>query len=106
MPLYLIYAYISYLSVKTLKVSTNSNDYKKNNLSSDKHIIKSSIKALEHSFFIADYINAILSYAFTAVIYSITLLITPIVWATDKISSKLDEIKEPEKLNKDTVQIK
>ncbi|WP_250778621.1 hypothetical protein [Wolbachia pipientis] len=41
--------------------------------------------------------NKIVSYVCAAVVWAAALIITPLVWACNKVQSKLSEIQEPEK---------
>ncbi|MGL9717978.1 MAG: hypothetical protein ACR5K9_04750 [Wolbachia sp.] len=50
-------------------------------------------KALEYSTKVADFIGTVLSYAISAVIWTAALVVTPITWAVDKVSSKFSETK-------------
>jgi hypothetical protein len=56
-------------------------------------------KAEEHSRKIAQFVSTALSYAVAAVIWTAALVITPIVWAVDKVASKFSEVEKPEAAN-------
>ncbi len=96
-PLCLILAYLSYFPAKLLSKITG--DY----------CLKASAKSLvDHSnaflsagqdcaSAVARVFNKIVSYACAAIIWAAASIITPLVWACDKVQSKLSEIQEPEK---------
>ncbi|MBA8757174.1 hypothetical protein HCR13_03605 [Wolbachia pipientis] len=96
-PLFLMVAYLSYFPTKLLSKITG--DY----------CLKASTKSLvDHSnaflsarqdcaSAVARVFNKIVSYACAAIIWAAALIITPLVWACDKVQSKLSEIQEPEK---------
>uniref|UniRef100_UPI0038925BCA hypothetical protein n=1 Tax=Wolbachia endosymbiont of Trichogramma kaykai TaxID=444066 RepID=UPI0038925BCA len=44
-------------------------------------------KARNHSDTLAIFVNAVLSYAVSAVIWAAALVITPLVWTIDKVAS-------------------
>ncbi|MDX5496668.1 MULTISPECIES: hypothetical protein [unclassified Wolbachia] len=46
---------------------------------------------------VARVFNKIVSYACAAIVWAAASIITPLVWACDKVQSKLSEIQEPEK---------
>ncbi|NSM56280.1 hypothetical protein HET73_01310 [Wolbachia endosymbiont of Atemnus politus] len=55
------------------------------------YLNKLSEKAVKHSIKIADFIYTTLSYAVNAVIWAAALVVTPLIWAVDKVSSKFSE---------------
>ncbi|GFY79865.1 uncharacterized protein TNIN_55171 [Trichonephila inaurata madagascariensis] len=96
-PLFLMVAYLSYFPIKLLSKITG--DY----------CLKASTKSLvDHSNVflsagqdcanaVARVFNKIVSYACAAIIWAAASMITPLVWACNKVQSKLSEIQEPEK---------
>ncbi|MDR2977940.1 MAG: hypothetical protein LBU56_00580 [Rickettsiales bacterium] len=52
-------------------------------------------KAWDHSKKVAVFVNTVLSYAVSAVIWTAALVVTPLTWAVDKVSSKLSKVKGP-----------
>ncbi|WP_253299874.1 hypothetical protein [Wolbachia endosymbiont of Chironomus riparius] len=90
--LYLTFAYLSYWPLKGLEKIGKSElfvDYA-NGLS---------LKAMDHASKIAEFVNTILSYVCTAVVWTAALIITPLVWSVEKVGNILNQIKEPTLLN-------
>lgn len=50
-------------------------------------------KAWDHSSTLAQFVNAVLSYAVSAVIWAAAFVVTPLVWAIDKVASKFSDAK-------------
>lgn len=98
-PLYLALAYLSYWPAKGLAKVTDKFDLKDKTKSLVDYSSTLSKKALEHSKKVARFVNVVLSYVCTAVIWATALIITPLTWAVDKVSSKFSGVKEPEAVN-------
>ncbi|MDM8334844.1 hypothetical protein [Wolbachia pipientis] len=62
-------------------------------------------KAEQHGETCAKFLSLVLSYIVSAVIWTVALIVTPLTWAVDKVSSRFSEVKEPEMLvnNEDLV---
>ncbi|WGJ62487.1 hypothetical protein M3L71_02415 [Wolbachia endosymbiont of Frankliniella intonsa] len=48
-------------------------------------------KARVHSSALAQFVNTVLSYAVSAVIWAAALVVTPLVWTIDKVASKFSD---------------
>lgn len=92
-PLYLALAYLSYWPAKGLAKVTDSYDLKCNTRSLIDYSSMLSNKARNHSGTLATFVNAVLSYAVSAVIWAAGLVITPLVWTIDKVASKFSDAK-------------
>ncbi|WP_395462990.1 hypothetical protein [Wolbachia endosymbiont of Cantharis cryptica] len=92
-PLYLAFAYLSYWPAKGLAKVTDKFDLKDNTQSLVGYSNTLSGKAWNHSEKVADFVNTVLSYAVSAVIWAAALVITPLTWAIDKVSSKFSDAK-------------
>ncbi|MDR1139041.1 MAG: hypothetical protein LBJ80_01720 [Rickettsiales bacterium] len=92
-PLYLAFAYLSYWPAKGLAKVTDKFGLKDNTESLVDYSNTLSEKALEHSGKVAEFVKTVLSYAISAVIWTAALVVTPITWAVDKVSSKFNESK-------------
>ncbi|MFP3035853.1 MAG: hypothetical protein ACEY3A_02360 [Wolbachia sp.] len=53
-------------------------------------------KAEQHGETCAKFISSVLSYGISAVIRTAALIVTPLTWTVDKVSSKFSETKTPE----------
>lgn len=99
-PLFLMVAYLSYLPVKLLSRMTGDYCFKM----STKSLVDHSNMFLEMGQDCADTVsrvfNKIVSYACAAIIWAAASMITPLVWACNKVQSKLSEIQEPEKYHR------
>ncbi|MGL9759067.1 MAG: hypothetical protein ACR5LA_09915 [Wolbachia sp.] len=96
-PLFLIVAYLSYFPAKLLSKITGDYCFKTDTKS---FIDYSNIflgMGQDCASAVARVFNKIVSYACAAIIWATALMITPLVWACDKVQSKLSEIQEPEK---------
>ncbi|WCR58623.1 MAG: hypothetical protein PG978_000037 [Wolbachia endosymbiont of Ctenocephalides felis wCfeF] len=58
-------------------------------------------KAEQHGETCAKFISSVLSYVISAAIWTAALVVTPLTWAVDKVSSKFSEMKEPENKQKE-----
>ena len=92
-PLYLALAYLSYWLAKGLAKVTDSYDLKCNTRSLIDYSSMLSNKAGNHSSTLATFVNTVLSYAVSAVIWAAALVITPLVWTIDKVASKFSDAK-------------
>ncbi|MFP3028624.1 MAG: hypothetical protein ACEY3L_21145 [Wolbachia sp.] len=92
-PLYLALAYLSYWPAKGLAKVTDSYDLKCNTRSLIDYSSMLSNKARNHSDTLATFVNAVLSYAVSTVIWAAALVITPLVWTIDKVASKFSDAK-------------
>ncbi|WP_374698820.1 hypothetical protein [Wolbachia endosymbiont (group B) of Limnophora tigrina] len=99
-PLCLILAYLSYFPAKLLSKIIGDYRFKMDT----KSLVDYSNIFLETGQNCANVVsrifNKIVSYACTAVIWAAASIITPLVWACDKVQSKLSEIQEPEKYHR------
>ncbi|WP_168456227.1 hypothetical protein [Wolbachia endosymbiont of Ctenocephalides felis wCfeJ] len=93
-PLYLAFAYLSYWPAKGLAKVTDKFSFEEKSLVDYSNTL--SKKAGEHSGKVAEFVGAVLSYAVSAVIWTAALVVTPITWTVDKVSSKLNDMKAPE----------
>ncbi|WP_265036010.1 hypothetical protein [Wolbachia endosymbiont (group A) of Anomoia purmunda] len=91
--LYLAFAYLSYWPAKGLAKVTDKFDLKDNTGSLIDYSKTFSDKAREHSWKVGKFVNTVLSYVCTAVIWAAALVITPLTWAVDKVSSKFSDAK-------------
>ncbi|WP_265030948.1 hypothetical protein [Wolbachia endosymbiont (group B) of Athalia cordata] len=89
--LYLALAYLSYWPAKGLAKAVDSFDLKRNTKSLIDYPCMLSRKASSHSAMIAGFVNTVLSYAVSAVIWAAALVITPLVWTIDKVASKFSD---------------
>ncbi|MDR3131685.1 MAG: hypothetical protein LBU02_01130 [Rickettsiales bacterium] len=94
-PLYLAFAYLSYWPAKGLAKVTDKFGLKDNTESLVGYSNTLSDKAWDHSIKVADFVKTVLSYAVSAVIWTVALIVTPITWAVDKVSSKFNDMKAP-----------
>ena len=92
-PLYLAFAYLSYWTAKGLAKVTDKFGLKDNTQSLVGYSNTLSEKALRHSEKVAEFVNTVLSCAISAVIWTAALVVTPITWTVDKVSSKFSETK-------------
>ncbi|WP_068652680.1 hypothetical protein [Wolbachia endosymbiont of Trichogramma pretiosum] len=92
-PLYLALAYLLYWQAKGLAKVTYSYDLKCNARSLIDYSSMLSNKACNHSDTLATFVNAVLSYAVSTVIWPAALVITPLVWTSDKVASKFSDAK-------------
>ncbi|MDR2609608.1 MAG: hypothetical protein LBC06_03375 [Rickettsiales bacterium] len=90
-PLYLAFAYLSYWPAKGLAKVTDKFSFEEKSLVDYSNTL--SEKALEHSGKVADFVKTVLSYAVSAIIWTAALIVTPLTWAVDKVSSKFNETK-------------
>ncbi|WP_264376576.1 MULTISPECIES: hypothetical protein [unclassified Wolbachia] len=90
-PLYLALAYLSYWPAKGLAKVVDSFDLKRNTKSLIDYSSMLSCKAWDHSDALATFVNTVLSYAVSAVIWAAALVVTPLVWAIDKVASKFSD---------------
>ncbi|MDG7053065.1 MAG: hypothetical protein LKM45_04245 [Wolbachia endosymbiont of Alcedoecus sp.] len=94
-PLYLAFAYLSYWPAKGLAKLTDKFGLKDNTESLVGYSNTLSDKACYHSAKIANFVNTVLSFAVSAVIWTAALVVTPLTWTVDKVSSKFNEVKGP-----------
>ncbi|MBR9982968.1 MAG: hypothetical protein MUP48_03735 [Wolbachia endosymbiont of Homalodisca vitripennis] len=92
-PLYLALAYLSYWPARGLAKVTDNYDLKCNTRSLIDYSSMLSNKAWDHSSTLAQFVNAVLSYAVSAVIWAAAFIVTPLVWAIDKVASKFSDAK-------------
>ncbi|MDR0288879.1 MAG: hypothetical protein LBH78_02410 [Rickettsiales bacterium] len=90
-PLYLAFAYLSYWPAKGLAKVTDKFGLKDNTESLVGYSDTLLRKALKHSEKVADFVGTALSYAVSAVIWTAALVVTPLTWAVDKVSSKFSK---------------
>ncbi|WP_341808730.1 hypothetical protein [Wolbachia endosymbiont (group E) of Neria commutata] len=95
-PLYLAFACLSYWLAKGLAKITDKFDLKDKTESLVNYSNMLSNKAETHSRKVGEFINKTLSYAFAFVIWTIASLITPFIWAGEKVASKLSKTQAPE----------
>ncbi|MFP3021365.1 MAG: hypothetical protein ACEY3F_08840 [Wolbachia sp.] len=96
-PLFLMVAYSSYLPIKLLSKITGDYCLKTDTKS---FVDYSNIflgMGQDCASAVARVFNKIVSYACAAIVWAAALMITPLVWACNKVQSKLSEIQEPEK---------
>ncbi|WP_265015100.1 hypothetical protein [Wolbachia endosymbiont (group B) of Camptogramma bilineatum] len=89
--LYLALAYLSYWPAKGLAKVVDSFDLKYSTKSLIDYSSMLSGKAWDHSNALAQFVNTVLSYAVSAVIWAAALVVTPLVWAIDKVASKFSD---------------
>lgn len=99
-PLFLMVAYLSYLPVKLLSKITGDYCFKTDTKSFVDYSNMFLGMGQECASGIAEVFNKIVSYACAAIIWAAASIITPLVWACDKVQSKLSEIQEPEKYHR------
>lgn len=92
-PLYLALAYLSYWPAKGLAKVTDSYGPKCYTRSLIDYSSMLSNKACDHSSTLAQFVNAVLSYAVSAVIWAAALVITPLAWTIDKVASKFSDAR-------------
>lgn len=96
-PLYLALAYLSYWPVKGLAKVIGESDFKdhleRNTQSLIGYSFIFSSKAQDKSSRLAQFVNTVLSYAVSAVIWAAALVITPLVWTIDKVASKFSDAR-------------
>ncbi|WP_264682974.1 MULTISPECIES: hypothetical protein [unclassified Wolbachia] len=92
-PLYLALAYLSYWPAKGLAKVVDSFDLKRNTKSFIDYSSMLSHKTWDHSRALSKFVNTVLSYAVSAVIWAAALVITPLVWTIDKVASKFSDAK-------------
>lgn len=97
LPLFLLVAYSSYLPIKLLSKITGDYCLKTDTKSFVDYSNIFLEMGQECASGIAEVFNKIVSYACAAIVWAAALMITPLVWACDKVQSKLSEIQEPEK---------
>ncbi|WP_341816867.1 hypothetical protein [Wolbachia endosymbiont (group A) of Agelastica alni] len=96
-PLFLMVAYLSYFPTKLLSKITGDYCLKASTKSLVDHSNAFLSAGQDCASAVARVFNKIVSYACAAIIWAAALIITPLVWACDKVQSKLSEIQEPEK---------
>lgn len=92
-PLYLALAYLSYWPAKGLAKVVDSFDPKRNTKSLIDYSSMLSCKAWDHSSALSKFVNTVLSYVVSAVIWAAAFVVTPLVWAIDKVASKFSDAK-------------
>uniref|UniRef100_A0AAU7YMV4 Uncharacterized protein n=1 Tax=Wolbachia endosymbiont of Oeneis ivallda TaxID=3171168 RepID=A0AAU7YMV4_9RICK len=92
-PLYLTLAYLSYWPAKGLAKVVGSCDFAENTKSLIDYSSMLSCKAWEHSSALSKFVNTVLSYVVSAVIWAAALVVTPLVWTIDKVASKFSDAK-------------
>ncbi|MCM1001427.1 MAG: hypothetical protein KTV72_03820 [Wolbachia endosymbiont of Melophagus ovinus] len=96
-PLLLTAAYLSYFPLKLFSKITGDNCLK----ASTRSLVDYSNIFLDIgqkcTIAVFEAFNKIVSYICAAVVWAAALIITPLVWACNKVQSKLSEIQEPEK---------
>lgn len=90
-PLYLALAYLSYWPAKGLAKVTDGCDLKYSTKSLIDYSSMLSGKACVHSSALAQFVNTVLSYVVSAVIWAAALVVTPLVWTIDKVASKFSD---------------
>ncbi|MDG7055866.1 MAG: hypothetical protein LJD31_05120, partial [Wolbachia endosymbiont of Menacanthus eurysternus] len=96
-PLLLTVAYLSYFPLKLFSKITGDNCLK----ASTRSLVDYSNIFLDIgqkcTIAVFEAFNKVVSYICAAVVWAAALIITPLVWACNKVQSKLSEIQEPEK---------
>ncbi|WP_264330487.1 hypothetical protein [Wolbachia endosymbiont (group B) of Erebia ligea] len=92
-PLYLALAYLSYWPAKGLAKAIDSFDLKRNTKSFIDYSSMLSRKTWDHSSALSKFVNTVLSYVVSAVIWAAALVVTPLTWAIDKVASKFSDAK-------------
>jgi len=92
-PLYLALAYLSYWPAKGLAKAIDSFDLKRNTKSFIDYSSMLSRKTWDHSSALSKFVNTVLSYVVSAVIWAAALVVTPLVWTIDKVASKFSDAK-------------
>uniref|UniRef100_A0A3B0JCG8 Uncharacterized protein n=1 Tax=Wolbachia endosymbiont of Aleurodicus dispersus TaxID=1288877 RepID=A0A3B0JCG8_9RICK len=96
-PLYLTLAYLSYWPAKGLAKVIGESDFQEDLEGDTESLIDYSFmlsnKAWDLSGALAQFVNAVLSYAVSAVIWAAALVITPLTWAIDKVASKFSDAR-------------
>ncbi|WCR53369.1 MAG: hypothetical protein PG981_000391 [Wolbachia endosymbiont of Ctenocephalides orientis wCori] len=87
-PLYLIFAYLSYLPAKLILQQNTEALVNYSNMLS--------FKADTHSITAAQFVNTVLSYIFSAFIWTAALALTPGMQAYDAVRSKFSDVEEPD----------
>ncbi|WP_425384407.1 hypothetical protein [Wolbachia endosymbiont (group B) of Eupithecia inturbata] len=90
-PLYLALAYLSYWPAKGLAKVVDSFDLKRNTKSFIDYSSMLSRKTWDHSSALSKFVNTVLSYVVSAVIWAAALVVTPLVWTIDKVASKFSD---------------
>ncbi|MDR3132169.1 MAG: hypothetical protein LBU02_03700 [Rickettsiales bacterium] len=98
-PLLLIAAYLSYFPLKLFSKITGDNCLKASTRSLVDHSNVFLDIGQECATTVSKVFNKIVSYVCAAVVWAAALIITPLVWACNKVQSKLSEIQEPEKVS-------
>lgn len=96
-PLFLMVAYLSYFPAKLLAKITGDYCLKASTKSLVDHSNAFLSAGQDCANAVAEVFNKIVSYACAAIIWAAASMITPLVWACNKVQSKLSEIQEPEK---------
>ncbi|MDR2548547.1 MAG: hypothetical protein LBC34_03610 [Rickettsiales bacterium] len=96
-PLLLTAAYLSYFPLKLFSKITGDNCLKASTRSLIDHSNVFLDIGQECATAVSRVFNKIVSYVCAAVVWAAALIITPLVWACNKVQSKLSEIQEPEK---------
>ncbi|MEY2393414.1 hypothetical protein [Wolbachia endosymbiont of Tettigetta isshikii] len=96
-PLLLTVAYLSYFPLKLFSKITAGNCLKASARSLIDHSNIFLDIGQECASAVSEIFNKIVSYVCAAVVWAAALIITPLVWACNKVESKLSEIQEPEK---------
>ncbi|MDR2609703.1 MAG: hypothetical protein LBC06_03870 [Rickettsiales bacterium] len=98
-PLLLTAAYLSYFPLKLFSKITEDNCLKASARSLIDHSNIFLDIGQEYATAVSEVFNKIVSYVCAAVVWVAALIITPLVWACNKVQSKLSEIQEPEKVS-------
>ncbi|MDG7056699.1 MAG: hypothetical protein LKM43_00905 [Wolbachia endosymbiont of Penenirmus auritus] len=96
-PLLLTAAYLSYFPLKLFSKITGDNYLKASTRSLIDHSNIFLDTGQECAFAVSEVFSKIVSYVCAAVVWAAALIIAPLVWACNKVQSKLSEIQEPEK---------
>ncbi|WP_265033297.1 hypothetical protein [Wolbachia endosymbiont (group A) of Sicus ferrugineus] len=96
-PSFLMVAYLSYFPAKLLSKITGDYCLKASTKSLVDHSNAFLSAGQDCASAVAEVFNKIVSYACAAIIWAAASMITPLVWACNKVQSKLSEIQEPEK---------
>jgi|GEM_PF-1954659 len=96
-PLFLMVAYLSYFPAKLLSKITGDYCLKASTKSLVDHSNAFLSAGQDCANAVAEVFYKIISYACAAIIWAAASIIMPLVWAFDKVQSKLSEIQEPEK---------
>lgn len=99
-PLYLAFAYLSYLSAKLVSNKTEGNLISKGHTESLARYSNMLFhKASDHSDKVGKCVDTVFSYAFTFVIWTVAFVLTPADRLCEKVASKFSKPQPPEPAN-------